>query len=152
MTYTTDTLATRSRHVTARFDPILVRRLCSLIGVVMIYSATKGNWPSPDTYPHYYLKRQAMFLVIGVVVMVAMALFDYRRLEQVSTVLYVGILLALLAVLPPRLQRRGPALVPHRARPAPALEFATLVLIISIATYCARRPEGLEFRDLVRWC
>jgi rod shape determining protein RodA len=29
-------------------------------------------------------------------------------------------------------------------------EFATLVLIIAIATYCARRPEGLDFRDLVR--
>ena len=29
-------------------------------------------------------------------------------------------------------------------------EFATLVLIVAIATYCARRPEGLEFRDLVR--
>jgi rod shape determining protein RodA len=29
-------------------------------------------------------------------------------------------------------------------------EFATLVLIIAIATYCSRRPEGLNFRDLVR--
>ena len=29
-------------------------------------------------------------------------------------------------------------------------EFATLVLIIAIATYCSRRPEGLDFRDLVR--
>ncbi len=24
------------------------------------------------------------------------------------------------------------------------------MLIIAIATYCARRPEGLDFRDLVR--
>jgi len=29
-------------------------------------------------------------------------------------------------------------------------EFATLVLIIAVATYCSRRPEGLVFRDLVR--
>ena len=82
--------------------------------------------------------------------MVGLALFDYRRLEQVSTVLYVGILLALVAVLatPARqgAQRWFP-LGPLQLQPS---EFATLVLIIAIATYCSRRPEGLDFRDLVR--
>ena len=100
--------------------------------------------------PHYFLKRQAVFMVIGVVVMVALALFDYRRLEQISTVLYMGILLALVAVLatPERqgAQRWFP-LGPLQLQPS---EFATLVLIVAIATYCSRRPEGLDFRDLVR--
>ena len=45
MTYTTDTLATRSRHATARFDPILLvtTGILALTGIVMIYSATKGK-------------------------------------------------------------------------------------------------------------
>jgi rod shape determining protein RodA len=89
-------------------------------------------------------------MVIGVLVMVALALIDYRRLEEISTLLYVGILLALVAVLatPERqgAQRWFP-LGPLQLQPS---EFATLVLIIAIATYCSRRPEGLDFRDLIR--
>jgi len=145
-------VATRPRHVSARFDLVLVGTalLLAMTGVVMIYSATKGKLALAGDDPHYYLKRQAMFVVIGVVVMVALALFDYRRFEQISTVLYIGIVLALVAVLatPARLgSQRWFPLGPLQLQPS---EFATLVLVIAIATYCTRRPEGLDFRDLVR--
>jgi rod shape determining protein RodA len=142
----------RIRSLSARFDVVLVgcTVLLGLIGVVTVYTATKGKLALAGEDPRYFLKRQAIFLVIGGAVMVAMALFDYRRLEQVSTVLYIGILVALVAVLatPARLgaQRWFP-LGPIQLQPS---EFATVVLIIAIATYCSRRPEGLEFRDLVR--
>ena len=121
-----------------------------MIGVVTVYTATKGKLALQGDDPRYFLKRQAVFLVIGLVVMVVMALFDYRRLEQVSTVLYLGILLALVAVLATPAQhgaQRWFPLGPIQLQPS---EFATVVLIIAIATYCSRRPEGLEFRDLVR--
>jgi rod shape determining protein RodA len=142
----------RTRNLSSRFDLIMVGTalLLALTGVVMIYSATKGWLKVDGDDPHYFLKRQAVFVVIGVVVMLAMALFDYRKLEQISTVLYIGILVALVAVLatPERqgAQRWFP-IGPLQLQPS---EFATLVLIIAIATYCARRPEGLVFRDLVR--
>jgi rod shape determining protein RodA len=142
----------RIRSLSARFDVVLVgcTVLLGVIGVVTVYTATKGKLALAGEDPRYFLKRQAIFLIIGGAVMVAMALFDYRRLEQVSTVLYIGILVALVAVLatPARLgaQRWFP-LGPIQLQPS---EFATLVLIIAIATYCSRRPEGLEFRDLVR--
>jgi len=142
----------RIRTLSARFDVVLVgcAVLLGVIGVVTVYTATKGKLALAGEDPRYFLKRQAIFLVIGGVVMVAMALFDYRRLEQLSTVLYIGILLALVAVLatPARLgaQRWFP-LGPIQLQPS---EFATVVVIIAIATYCSRRPEGLELRDLVR--
>jgi rod shape determining protein RodA len=120
------------------------------VGLVMIYSATRGKLALNGLDPHYYLKRQAAFMVIGVVVMIGLALLDYRRLEQISTVLYVGIVLALVAVLAtPAHQgsQRWFSLGPLQLQPS---EFATLVLIVAIATYCSRRPEGLDFRDLVR--
>jgi rod shape determining protein RodA len=124
--------------------------LLAALGVLMIYSATRGWLHLAGDDPHYFLKRQAVFMVIGVLVMVVLALVDYRRLEQISTLLYVGILLALVAVLatPERqgAQRWFP-LGPLQLQPS---EFATLVLIIAIATYCSRRPEGLDFRDLIR--
>jgi rod shape determining protein RodA len=144
----------RSRQLTARFDVILLgaSMVLALVGVVMIYSATKGKLSLAGEDPRYYLKRQAAYVIIGVVVMVAIAVFDYRRLEQISTILYLGILFALLAVLSPVGKvalgsARWFSLGPLQLQPS---EFATLVLIIVIATYCARRPEGLDFRDLVR--
>jgi rod shape determining protein RodA len=146
------TAAVRSRQLSARFDLVLIGTsiLLAITGVVMIYSATRGWLGQLHDDPHYFLKRQAAFLVIALVVMVALALFDYRRLEQISTVLYVGILFALLAVLatPERqgAQRWFP-LGPLQLQPS---EFATLVLIIAVATYCSRRPEGLDARDLGR--
>ena len=156
MTYTTDTLATRSRHVTARIDPILLvtTGVLALTGIVMIYSATKGKLALAGLDPHYYLKRQILFFVISLVVLVAVSLFDYRRWEQLATILYVGIVLALLAVLSPvgssALGSQRWFAIPGSPLQLQPSEFATLVLIIAIATYCARRPEGLEFRDLVR--
>ncbi len=153
MSYAPATAAVRPRHVSARFDLVLVGTalLLAALGVIMIFSATRG-WLAlvPGGDPHYFLKRQAVFVVIGVLVMVALAFIDYRRLEQISTPLYVCILLALVAVLatPERqgAQRWFP-LGPLQLQPS---EFATLVLIIAIATYCSRRPEGLDFRDLIR--
>jgi rod shape determining protein RodA len=156
VTYTTDTLATRSRHVTARIDPILLvtTGVLALTGIVMIYSATKGKLALAGLDPHYYLKRQVLFFVISLVVLVAVSLFDYRRWEQLATILYVGIVLALLAVLSPvgssALGSQRWFAIPGSPLQLQPSEFATLVLIIAIATYCARRPEGLEFRDLVR--
>lgn len=152
MNYAPPIAARRSSQLSARFDVILLATavLLALVGVVMIYSATRGWLSLAGDDPRYFLKRQAVFMVVGIIVMVAMALFDYRRLEQVSTLLYIGILLALVAVLatPERqgAQRWFP-LGPLQLQPS---EFASLVLIVAIATYCSRRPEGLDFRDLVR--
>ena len=147
--YAPATMANRTRHVSARIDPLLLGTtlILACTGVVMIYSATKGKLTLAGEAKH-----QVVFLVIGVMVMVAVVFFDYRRLEQISTVLYIGIVLALLAVLSPfgshaLGSQRWFSLGTLQLQPS---EFATLVLIIAIATYCTRRPEGLDFRDLVR--
>ena len=143
----------RPRDITDRFDVILIGTalLLAVTGVVMIYSATRGKLALAGEDPHYYLKRQAIFMIIGVVVMVALAVFDYRRIEQVSTILYVGTLVALAGVYVAGKSAQGSQrwfpLGPFQIQPS---EFATLTVIVAIATYCARRREGLEFRDLVR--
>ncbi len=150
--YAPTTTATRPRHLATRFDPVLMGGaiLLALIGVVMIYSATRGWLSLAGGDPRYFLKRQGVFMLIGIGVMVGFALFDYRRLEQISTVLYIGIVVALVAVLAtPSSQgsQRWFPIGPFQLQPS---EFATLVLIIAISTYCFRRPDGLDFRDLVR--
>ena len=55
------------------------------MGVLMVYAATRGpggNEPA-DTF---YLKRQAVFFVIGLVVMAVTALIDYRRYQRLRPV------------------------------------------------------------------
>ncbi len=154
VTYSTDTRSTRSRGASTRFDPILLvtAGILAITGVVMIYSATKGKLALAGEDPRYYLKRQLTFLILAVVILVVVSLFDYRRWEQLATVLYVGIVLCLLAVLSPLGShalgsQRWFSFGPLQVQPS---QFATLVLIIAIATYCARRPDGLELRDLIR--
>ncbi|MDA8274413.1 MAG: rod shape-determining protein RodA [Actinomycetota bacterium] len=146
-------MARRRASLAGRFDIVVSGTSIALavLGVVMVYSATRDKLALSGTNPHYYLDRQAVFVVMGIVVMVAMALFDYRRLEPVATVLYVGTLFALLGVFVVGSHALGSqrwySLGPLQLQPS---EFATLTLIVAIATYCARRPEGLVFRDLVR--
>lgn len=84
------------RHV----DLVLVvcTGIVALFGAVMVYSTTRG--PTPP-YDLSYLKRVVMFLVIGGVVMVGAALFDYRRLRDYWPFIYGGSTLLLLLVLIP---------------------------------------------------
>ena len=70
----------------------------SVVGVIMAYSATRQQLVDAGENPHYYFERQAMFVVLGLVVMVVVARIDYRRYEIVATPLYVFSLLALAGV------------------------------------------------------
>jgi rod shape determining protein RodA len=143
----------RTRHLTARADVVLmgIATVLALAGVVVIYSATRDKLAIQGINPHYYLERQAIFVVLGVGVMVVLAMVDYRRLEHLSTVVYVGIVLALLGVLAIGTSSNGStrwfSLGFLQIQPS---EFATLALILVVSTYCARRPEGIGFRDMVR--
>ncbi len=120
-------------------------------GVLMVYSATRPEL-STGGDPHYYLKRQALFVALGLVVMLGVSRIDYRRLEQLATPAYVLSILALLAV---RTPIGSNALGSQRwfnfhfiqVQPS---EFTVLAMILAIATYCERRPDGLSMRDVWR--
>ena len=64
----------------------------------MVYTATRGSLLAAGDDPHLYVKKQALYVVLGFMVMVAVALFDYRRLEPIAMLLYVLTVLALLGV------------------------------------------------------
>ena len=69
MNYAPATVAarTRTRTLSSRFDLVLVgcSVLLGVIGVVTVYTATKGKLALHGEDPRYFLKRQAVFLVIG---------------------------------------------------------------------------------------
>lgn len=80
-------------------DPVLLFTsfLLAAFGTLMVYSATSKRLEA-DGLPHgLFLQRQLVFGVIGVVAMVAVASFSYRRLKAWGPVVY-GLLLFLLVV------------------------------------------------------
>ncbi len=118
----------------------------------MVYTATRGPLLAAADDPKTFLKKQGLFVVLGIITMVVVALIDYRRLEQLATLLYWLIVLALLGVFVVGSSAQGAArwfsLGPLQLQPS---EFAVLALILAIATYCARRDEeGLAWRDVFR--
>jgi rod shape determining protein RodA len=127
--------------------------LVATVGVVMVYTATRGLLLTQGDDPHYFLKRQAIFVVLGVVAMVVAMLFDYRRLESVGYVIYGLTVFALLVVLVPHVgshalgSTRWFSLGLLQIQPS---EFAVLGLIVAVGTYCSRRTEGLAWGDVLR--
>ncbi len=146
-------------HIAARrslvpFDVILVAAtlLVSAIGVIMVYTATRGDLLAQGEDPKTFLKKQGLFVVLGVITMVVVALIDYRRWESVANILYWLIVLALLGVFVVGSSAQGAArwfsLGPLQLQPS---EFAVIALILAIASYCARRDDvGLAWKDVFR--
>jgi rod shape determining protein RodA len=122
------------------------------VGVIMVYTATKGSLLAQGEDPKSYLKKQALYVVLGIVAMVAVALFDYRRLEPIAMVLYGVIVLALLGVFVIGASAQGAArwftLGPIQLQPS---EFAVVAVILAVAAYCDRRTEeGLAWKDVFK--
>jgi len=120
--------------------------------VIMVYTATRGPLQAAGDDPKTFLKKQGLFVVLGVIVMLGVALFDYRRLEPIANLLYGLIILSLLAVFVIGSSAQGAArwfsLGPLQLQPS---EFAVIALILAVASYCDRRSEeGLRWRDVFR--
>lgn len=153
MTTTLSPRPSPGRLLAQRLDYALVFTtiVVAVIGVVIVYSATRSKLIISGASPHYFLNRQAGYVVVGIVVMAVLAALDYRWLEHAAAALYVGIILALLAVFAIGSSAKGATrwiqLGPVQLQPS---AFATVVLIVVVAAFCARRPEGLERNDLLR--
>ena len=68
----------------------------SLIGTLLVYSATQ---PSAD--PRSYLIKQLINVALGLVLMVAVSLLDYRQIRMFAPIVYAVAVLGLVAVLSP---------------------------------------------------
>ena len=151
----TDTLSAITSRLRAResLDLSLFWGLIVLgvTGVVMIYSATRQPLVNAGYNPHYYLERQAFFVVLGIAAMYIISLIDYRRLEIVATPLYVMSLFALAGVFLLGQSALGAQrwynLGFVQVQPS---EFTVLIIILAVATYCQRRPDGLAMYDVIR--
>jgi cell division protein FtsW len=109
-------------------------------GLVMVYSATSASAALGDGDPMSYLKRQSVYALLGVALMVVASRFDYHRLRYLAPPLLlvaIGLCVAVLVVAPEiNGARRWFILGPASFQPS---ELAKLALCLFAAVYLARR-------------
>ncbi len=115
-------------------------------GVIMVYSASAIRAQERFGDPHLFLKRQAVWAVLGLGAMLWAMHLDYRRLQRWTPLAVVAALVLLGAVLIPPVgvrvngARRWIRLLGVSFQPA---EFAKLALLLFLASYYARRADKL---------
>jgi rod shape determining protein RodA len=120
-----------------KLDLTLVGALVSIagIGLLMVYSATRQALAGAGIDPHYYLKRQALNIALGAVLLIATLVVDYRKLRPVTVLAYLGMGALLLAVVSPLGARsKGhQAWFPIGAFQLQPSEFAKIAVIFCLA-------------------
>ena len=120
-------------------------------GLVMVYSATSAPAALARTDPMSYLKKQGVYALFGVVLMMVASRFDYRRLRLFAPALVLSALGGCLAVLAigARINgaRRWIELGPATFQPS---ELAKLAIAVWAAAYLCRRPPPRTLRELLR--
>jgi rod shape determining protein RodA len=123
-------------------DVVLLAAVLTLAatGLVAVYSATHGELRAAGLDPAFYLKRQAVWVAVGLAGMVAVLATDLGRIRRSALAWYLGSLLLLLLVASPlgvtvKGAQRWVQLGPVRLQPS---ELAEVAVVVLLAAWCAR--------------
>jgi rod shape-determining protein RodA len=138
-----------------RLDGVLLAAVLalSLIGTLLVWSATAATLREQGSDPHTYLFKQLINVIIGLVLMLGVTLLDYRQLRTYAPVLYGVSLLGLVAVLAVGTPVNGSKswiTVPGGNQIEPS-EFAKLAVILMAAAFLSemRHANGRPSRRAV---
>jgi rod shape determining protein RodA len=114
---------------------VVVVSALSAIGVLLVWSATQPSLQAAGANPHTYLKKQLLWVVIGLILMFAVSFLDSRRLRSWTPFVYGATVLGLLAVFATHAVNGAHAWInlPGGFQVEPA-EFAKVALILALAT------------------
>jgi rod shape determining protein RodA len=120
----------------------------SALGALMVLSSTRGT--DPDVYDLSYLRKQVLFLAMGVVGMVLVTLVDYRRLRDFAWLPYAVVMVLLVLVVSSLgSEKRGTQawfqIGAFQLQPA---EFAKVVVILAVAALLASSDVPLRARTI----
>jgi cell division protein FtsW len=142
------------RATDGRFD----QKLLTLVtlglvafGLVMVYSATSAAAALGNGDSMAYLERQAVYALVGIVLMAAASRLDYHRLRHFAPVLLLAAIALCAAVLVASPAVNGAHrwffVGPASFQPS---ELAKLALCLFAAVHLARRPAPRTLGELVR--
>ena len=81
-----------------RFDPLLLLATLGLVACSLIALGTATEDDIPGS-PHYYVARQAVYVAVGLALMVALTRLDYSRLRELKYGIYGALMGSILLVL-----------------------------------------------------
>ncbi|MGO9489776.1 MAG: rod shape-determining protein RodA [Solirubrobacteraceae bacterium] len=128
-------------------DPLLTLAVLGLAAcsIVTLGAATRKLIEGDPTY---YVSRQTIYLVVGLVLMLIVSRIDYAALRRYKTAIYAGLILSILAVLGVGHSAEGAT----RAIKLPlfsfqASELGKVLLILFLAALIVDRARQLRQRD-----
>jgi rod shape determining protein RodA len=139
-----------TRTLRLPLDPLLTLAIIGLgVSSIVTLNAATGNLARKLTgNPHYYVDRQAIYLTVGFVLMLAVSRLDYARLRRYKNVIYGVLLFSILAVLGLGRSANGA----QRAINFPlfsfqASELGKILLIVALSAFIVDRARHLRDRD-----
>lgn len=103
LAYPTSVAPRRNQSLARRLDwPLIIAALSlSVIGALLVWSASSSRLNDFELDPQTYLKRHLINLVIGIALAVLVSRFDYRLLRAYTPILWVLSVIGLVVVLSP---------------------------------------------------
>jgi rod shape determining protein RodA len=135
------------RQLRMPLDPLLTLAVLGL-GVCSVVTLAAATHDLIAGRPNYYVDRQLIYLVVGIVGMVLLSRLDYARLRQFKNGLYAALLLGIFAVLALGHAARGS----QRAINLPffsfqASELGKVLLIVALSALVVDRARRLRERE-----
>lgn len=116
----------------------------SILGCVMIYSSSRSRLAAQGLSTTYFAERQVGFVIVGVLLMIGVMSVDYRKLRDLSPIIYLGVLALLVLVLSPIGSAvngtQGWFSLPGGFQLQPS-EFSKFFLIIVLASYISQHEQ-----------
>jgi rod shape determining protein RodA len=141
-------LVPREWHL--RLDPLLLLASLGMIAcsLVTLKGATANDIPGD---PHYYVIRQGIYAVVGLVLMYGVSRLDYSRLREVRHVLYGLMVFLVVAVFGVATATRGAkswiALPFFNFQPS---ELGKVLLVVALAGFLVDRMRQLDRHTTAR--
>jgi rod shape determining protein RodA len=146
--------AARERSLFGNVDVTLLLAVLGLAacGLMMIYSATNRSLSAFNQDPAFYLKKQAAYLVIGVVVLILATIIDYRVAKVYAPFFYLACVVLLILVRTPLGKAAKGA---QRAFQVSGFQFSPslftrLGLVVMLAAYLSGVKGEFALRHVLR--
>jgi rod shape determining protein RodA len=141
------------RHV----DPVLLLAVVALVvsSLFMVYSATHRSLDAIGADPGTYLKRQATFAALGMVVVLLCASFDYRFLKIYAGMIYGASVALLILVRTPlgttvKGSQRWFELFGFQLGPSELAKIALIIMLAAFLSEIRRSSPDLSLPDHYR--
>ena len=117
----------------------------SALGLLMIYDASRNRLAADGLSRLYYVERQGIAIGLGLIAMVVVIAFDYRRIRDLWLLWYLAIMPLLAAVLVLGRNHKGAQawfqVGPLQFQPS---ELAKIAVVVAIAGYCHQHRGDLD--------